>query len=265
MKRTVVLFFVATLLAACGTPAPAARIAFTSDRDGNEEIYVVNTAPLEGGTGGTGLTNLTNNPDFDGFPACSPDGCLIAFLSERDGNGEIYVMNADGSGQTRLTDNPAIDSEPAWSPDGKRIAFTSDRDGNSEIYVMSADGSGQTNLSNNPAGDWLSIPEQAFYLPSAWSPDGKRIAFESSRDGNGEIYVMNSDGTGQTNLTNNPAGDSTPAWSPDGSRIAFVSDLDGSVEIYGMNAAPLEAGTGGSGQTRLTDNPAFDWPPIWCP
>src|SRR5262245_49125199 len=68
----------------------------------------------------------------------------IAFTSKRDGNNEIYVMNADGSGQTNLTNNPASDAGPAWSPDGRQIAFGSFRDGNGEIYVMNADGSGQT-------------------------------------------------------------------------------------------------------------------------
>ena len=75
-------------------------------------------------------------------PAWSPDGRRIAFTSERDGNPEIYVMNADGSGVTRLTYNDArdLDSFPAWSPDGRRIAFHSNRDGNFEIYVMNASG-----------------------------------------------------------------------------------------------------------------------------
>jgi hypothetical protein len=95
----------------------------------------------------------------------------IAFASNRDGNWEIYVMNADGSGQINLTNNPADDGVPSWSPDGRRIAFVSNRDGNLEIYVMNADGSsGQINrLTNNPADD---------VVPS-WSPDGRRIAFDS--------------------------------------------------------------------------------------
>ena len=84
----------------------------------------------------------------------------IAFFSDRDGNDEIYVMDADGSNQTRLTNNPAWDCDPAWSPDGSRIAFTSDRDGNYQVYVMNADGSGQANSTDNAGGDgW-----------PAWSP-----------------------------------------------------------------------------------------------
>ena len=112
----------------------------------------------------------------------------IAFVSGRDGDSEIYVMNADGSGVSRLTDNPGRDWNPRWSPDGGRIAFTSDRDGDSEIYVMNADGSGVSRLTDNSADD---------HNPS-WSPDGGRIAFNSDRDGGWEIYVMNADGSGVT-------------------------------------------------------------------
>ncbi|MGH8497327.1 MAG: hypothetical protein ACRERV_00715 [Methylococcales bacterium] len=91
----------------------------------------------------------------------------IAFMSFRDGNLELYVMNADGSAQTRLTNNPAYDGDPSWSPDGKRIAFGSFRGGNAEIYVMNADGSAQTRLTNNPAYDadpnWRRCPR--FVVP----------------------------------------------------------------------------------------------------
>ena len=77
----------------------------------------------------------------------------IVFDSGRDGNWEIYVMNADGSGQTRLTNNTAPDWKPCFSTDGSKIAFSSIRGGNEEIYVMNADGSAQTRLTNNPAND----------------------------------------------------------------------------------------------------------------
>ena len=235
------------------------KIAFTSDRDGNGEIYAMNAD-------GSGQINLTNNPATDGAPSWSFDGTKIAFTSFRDGNGEVYVMNADGSGQTRLTNNPASDSGPTWSPDGTQIAFTSLRDaGNSEIDVMKADGSGQTRLTNNPASD--SGP--------AWSPDGTKIAFTSRRDGNAEIYSMNADGSDPTNLTHNapilvgeppqPQNDGVdefPSWSPDGRKIAFMSDhvLDPSAhpEIFVMNAD-------GSGQTDLTNSPESDLTPSWSP
>ena len=79
-------------------------------------------------------------------PAWSPDGRTIVFVSGRDGNGEVYAMDADGSSPRNLTQDPAKDVRPAWSPDGRRIAFVSSRDGQSEIYVMNADGSGQRSL-----------------------------------------------------------------------------------------------------------------------
>jgi Tol biopolymer transport system component len=126
----------------------------------------------------------------------------ITFATDRDGNFEIYAMNADGSGQTRLTRNVASDYGPAWSPDRSRIAFHSDRDGNAEIYVMNANGSGQTNVTNNPAYD--NYP--------AWSPDGSKIAFRSARDGNNDIYVMDADGTDQDRLTSSAAIDRCPDW-----------------------------------------------------
>ena len=177
----------------------------------------------------------------------------IAFTSARDGDSEIYVMNADGSGHTNLTNHPAFDEDPTWSPDGSQIAFISDRDGDSEIYVMNADGSGQTNLTNNPAID----------ADPAWSPDGTQIAFTSNRSNREnpapDIYVMNADGSNQTRLSNNPAHNLGLAWSPDGTQIAFGSNRDvNNFDIYVINAD-------GSGQTRLTNIPGADFSPAWSP
>ena len=218
-----------------------ARIAFTSERDGNPEIYVMNAD-------GSQPTNLSNDPSRDFGPAWSPDGARISFTSERDGNLDIYVIDADGSRLTNLTSDPAVDTGPAWSPDGRRIAFISEREGNREIYVMNADGSRLTNLTNNPALD--SGP--------AWSPNGRRIAFISEREGNREIYVMNADGSRPTNLSNSADSNGTLAWSPDGRRIAFSSWRFGDTGIYVTNAD-------GSGLTRLTNHPSADSSPAWSP
>ncbi|MEO8394979.1 MAG: TIR domain-containing protein [Chloroflexota bacterium] len=229
-------------------------------------------------------------------PKVTPNGGgrgQIAFYTNRDGNYEIYVMNADGSDPRRLTNNAAMDMNPAWSPDGLQIAFDSKQDGNAEIYAMNADGSNPYKLSDNPAFNaypaWsldgtqiafqsyrdenyeiyimnadgssnprnLSNNSAADYIP-AWSPDGTQIAFYSERDGNLEIYVMNADGSNPHRLTNNLATDFTPAWSPDGTQIAFSSDRDGNDEIYVMNAD-------GSNLRRLTNSPAHNDSPAWSP
>jgi len=171
-----------------------------------------------------------------------------AFVSNRDGNNEIYTMNVDGTGVARLTVNVASDVSPTWSPDGTKIAFVSNRDGNYEIYTMNADGTGATRLTTSIRSD----------LSPAWSPDGTKVAFQSYRDNAylPEIYVMNVDGSGQTRLTVNTFSDLDPAWSPDGTKIAFSTDRDGNFEIYTMNAD-------GTGATRLTSNAATDSSPTW--
>ena len=168
------------------------------------------------------FSRLTYNESDDKFPSWSPDGTRLTFISDRDGNYEIYVMNADGSDQDRITNNTAADMDPEWSPDGGRIAFVSDRDGNEEIYLMNSDGSDQMRLTNNGATD---------YDP-AWSPDGEKIAFTSNRDGNDEIYTMDSDGSHQTRLTHHPASDVHPIWS--------VGTVPVSGEATGPVAIPLQ-------------------------
>src|SRR5262245_45114915 len=117
----------------------------------------------------------------------APSAGKIAFTSARDGNYEIYVMNADGAGQTNLTNNAAAaDKDPAWSPDGGKIAFVSDRNGRVDIFVMNADGTGVMPLTNDAAID----------TSPSWSSDGAKIAFSSNRaGGNIDIYVMNADGS----------------------------------------------------------------------
>ena len=190
----------------------------------------------------------------------------IAFERLRDDSTwEIYAVDPDGSNPINLTDNQAQnDIDPAFSTDGRKIAFASDRDGSysversspmREIYVMNSDGSNPTRLTN----------DQALDVEPAFSPDGKKIAFKSDRDGSFAyndyaIYVMDSDGSNLTRLTTNQAynNDGNPVFSPDGKKIAFMSERDGNPEIYVMN-------TDGTDQTRLTNNSRVDADPAFSP
>ena len=150
---------------------------------GNLDIWVTNM------DGSTTPIQLTNHIANDYSPVWSPSGLKIAFVSERDNNTEIYVMNADGTAQTRLTNNAVADTSPAWSPDGKYIAFVSTRDNNSEIYIMNADGFAQTRVTRNMVYDTY----------PTWSLDGQLIAYISAPTEAAEssIYVMNLDGSAQ--------------------------------------------------------------------
>jgi TolB protein len=129
--------------------------------------------------------------DSGGFPSWSPDGRQIAFASERDGDREIYVMDADGSHPRQLTNNPAPDRAPSWSPDGEHIVFVSARDGTPQIYLMRSDGSEQRRLT---------IENTEHGRPS-WSPDGRKILFYRRYMGHGQLFTMNADGSGVARLT----------------------------------------------------------------
>jgi len=174
----------------------------------------------------------------------------ILFVSDRDGDDEVLVMEDDGSGQIPLTVNTWLDGSPAWSSDGSRIAYAFSAEPGSEedIMTMKSDTSDKTNLTVNPT---------ARDTDPAWSPDDSRIVFVSYRDGNAEIYVTKVDGSDPINLTNNPADDWDPTWSPDGSMIAFVSYRDGNAEIYVMNS------NDGKNLRRLTENGSINEQPAW--
>ena len=216
----------------------------------------------------------------------------LAFVTDRDGNDEIYTIDLESPAETRLTNDAGADQDPQVAPDGSKIVFATNRDGNFEIYSMNADGTSQTRLTTDAGVDglpaWSPTGQQIvfqtdrdgndeIYVMDAdgmnptrlttdaaadqhprWSPDGSLIVFHSLRDGNPEVYTMEPDGMNQTRLTTNAADDEEPIWSPDGGRIAFVTDRDGNDEIYSMAAD-------GTAQTRLTNDPGIDRSPSWSP
>ena len=187
------------------------RIAFAGD-DG--EIHVLSLPD-----GDDRAVTSISGPQFD------PDGHgrLLVFRDSRAGvnvNDDIAVIRMDGMGYRNLTrSSDANEWGPVWSPDGRRIAYCSDENGFPQVFVMDGDGSNARQLSDV----WGEYP--------AWSPDGSRIAFESSMGGSTsfgdpdyDVWVMDADGSGETNLTAAPgSGDKYPTWSPDGVWIAFES------------------------------------------
>lgn len=229
---------------------------------------------------------ITNNDFYDHEAAWSPDGERIAFVSDRTGGQEIFIMDKDGSKPVRLTNSSELSHGPRFSPDGQRILYRAgtmmhliNTDGSSnqilhdantiewnqsvfspngqsiifeyffEIYKIDSDGSNLVQLTDNDSAD---------YSPSA-SPDANKIVFTSKRDGNLEIYSMDSDGSNQRNLTQNAAWDHHATWSPDGTRLLFVSDRDGDRDVYIMNA------DGSDVRNMSKDSYESSYLPTWAP
>lgn len=160
-----------------------------------------------------GCSHASTGGEGDRAPSWSPNGKRIAFVSDREGDDRLYVVNANGGEPRVLAEDAVAEFAPQWSPDGKSIAFISDRDGNWELYVMQADGGHVRRLTRSPRDD---------HSPR-WSPDGSRIVFvrEGVELASSELYSATPAGK-LTRLTRNRVGDHSPAWSPDGRRIAFA-------------------------------------------
>jgi Tol biopolymer transport system component len=220
------------------------------------EIYTMNPD-------GSDRQRLTRSPELDSKPEWSPDGQRIVF--ERccvADDSDIYVMDADGSNLRKLTPPGTDEYDPTWSPDGERIAFwrVDPEFVDDGIYVMNADGTEQRNLTPRTSGE-PGPPDAARDSTPAWSPDGRKIAFErSSDDLQTDIYVMNADGTAQRNVTMTPGeavNEFEPVWSPDGRMIAFNA-FRGRLAVYVADADS-------SLQRKLGQNGAFSQDPSWAP
>lgn len=238
------------------------RIAFKSASPSNYEISVMNAD-------GSGRRQLTNTPVPEEEPTWSPDGSRIAFAGKDPNDStatdlEIWTINADGSGLTQLTNtaNGVHDTQPAWSPDGSQIAFRSvgrTDDTNSNIYVMDTNPATddainltQNDFTTDPVYQWNDED------PS-WSPDGTQITYSTVQD----VWKMNANGTGKTNLTINSGGGKNPAWSPDGSSIVYAR-VDVTNGVNNQNIYVMDAADGGNKtpvDTTLRKDEKPDWQP----
>lgn len=214
---------------------------------------------------GTAAPSLAQSPDpatprpvNDTRPAWSPDGAKIAFQSDRHGNFDLFMANADGSGLVRVTTSLTDDVEPSWSPDGKHIAFASNRHRDTytgrsryQIYVTDIHGTAPRQLMVSEGSDFFPV----------WSPDGERIAFLSDRDGQIEVFVANADGSGVRPVSVGlPGADrGNPTWSPDGRTLAFDAQIEDKYEILAVQVD-------GSGFQVITEGLVGDhWYPAWSP
>jgi TolB protein len=191
------------------------KIAFSSNRDGDFDIYSVN-ADGSINADGSGLSNLTSNGATDLSPEWSADGTRVAFSSDRDGDFDVYTMDANGGNLVQVTDDPATDAEPSWDPTGNTLVFSSNRDGDFELYTVGSAGGSPSAVTDNPAQD----------VQPAWSPDGDRIVYTINPLGN--LALIDPDGSNPQYLrTSN--GNANPDWSPEAERIVF--DRNGDVLV----------------------------------
>ncbi len=246
MFKIVSLLFIVTL---------SLPLSNTQAKSLTQETALNESHIFPGVTTNTFSPALLPNNIMDAAPLV-PTG-KIAFVSNRDGNNEIYVMNADGTEPIRLTNNTFSDTNPKLSVDGSKIVFCSNRDGNFEIYAMNVDGTSQTRLTSNASDD----------TEPAWSPDGEKIAYTSNISGNDQIWVMSANGSNQTQLTfyPDPANQELlttkkqPEWSRDGTKIVFNSDGPGNmfyIQVMNSDGSNLHI-VQSSGMFSIIDEPTW--------
>lgn len=201
---------------------------------------------------------LTETRAWESEPTWAPDGSRIAFSLHKRRSGshtQIYLMSADGTDAERLPQKRRRNNEqPAWSPSGKWLAFVSETTcknasvSNFDIWVMRPDGSDKRRLTTGCFDE----------LEPEWSPDGRRIAFQSVGPGNPEIFVMRSDGSRMRRITTHDSIDGNVAWSPDGTSIAFASTRTGEYQVFVRRLQAAKA-------RRLTGGDANNLMPSWSP
>ncbi len=215
------------------------EIIFTSYKRGNPDLY-------KRAVSSTVEVPVSSRRGLNITGAWSPDGSKIALSLSKDGNTEIYTMSKTGSSLNRLTVSRSANVSPAWTPDGGKIVFVSDRLGKPQLFIMDANG-GNVRRFGNGGG---------YTVNPSWSPKGDKLAFARS-SGGFQIFVINADGTGEMQLTNQ-GNNERPRWSADGRLIAYSSRRGGQEAIYVMRAD-------GSGQTKVSRSRGNCQHPVWTP
>lgn len=204
------------------------------------------------------VTRITTDGAFKQRPVWSPDGKQALFSRHRSGRIGLVLHVLDSREQKELTQGKLPQYDASWHPDGKTIVFThvpqSGTQGDLDLYTAQVEG-GELREMKKLVGNQGKLSHEEF---PAWSPDGKRVAFTSTFEGNQEIYAVDPDGSQLARLTSDPAIDAHPAWSPDGRRIAFATNRWGDFEIAVMNAD-------GSNLSRLTESRGLDDYPVFSP
>ena len=282
--RILIIPLMALILAtlACSSVGGSNPIVFTSDIDGNREIFSLDVEKAE-------LVNLTKSASSEYAPTLSPDRSRLAFLSGDDEHNTLQVitLNEETSNRTEVSKIEGSHRDHRWAPSSERLAYLVQNGGAPSTHVAGYDGSSAmelTTIAAHEVGGWsfdgssvvftvrggpgqgiyvrnpdgvneVRLTDQIDYSP-IWSPNSHKIAFISERDGNPEIYVMNSDATELKRVTESGSAEYDIAWSPNGRKIAFVSDRDGSPEIYVVDVREGEV-------NRLTRNSVRDDQPVW--
>jgi len=228
------------LFAGCGRDRSGGRIVFQSNRDGNFELYVMDTK-------GENQRRITNSPSNDVTPSWSPNGKRILFASDRDGNWEIYTVFPDGSHATRLTTPPGANTAPSWAAGGEKILFVSTRDVvNGELYLMDADGENVQRVSTDP-----SVKDTPVL-----TADGNTILFTMNEKGRLAVAAYSVPGKSVRVLTSDKCNSMNPSIETDG-QVVFSSDQAGNLDLYTMTV-------NGENIVQLTTNEDAERTPVWA-